>query len=246
MSCTDSPYYRSDLALVHHRGFAFHADASAAGILALLAPVRNREGLVVELGCGSGHLTRHLVHAGHRVLATDASPAMLELARRMIPDVENIRQLVLPDDPMPSVNAIVSVGHALNYLPDETSIERALVAIANALRPGGILAIDLCDLRWAEVRRDQPDLGKVGDGWAVITAFSVPAENRYVRDITTFVRNEDGSWRRAHERHENILIDSSAVPRLLSQVGIEALVYPTFGSYVLPQGLVAIIGQRPP
>ncbi|MDQ3210654.1 MAG: class I SAM-dependent methyltransferase [Actinomycetota bacterium] len=51
-----------------------------AGILRLLEPVREREGLVVELGCGSGLLTRHLLDAGHRVIATDASPSMLDLA----------------------------------------------------------------------------------------------------------------------------------------------------------------------
>jgi hypothetical protein len=38
------------------------------------------------------------------------------------------------------------VGHALSYLPDEAAIDDALVAIAGALRPGGVLAIDLCDL----------------------------------------------------------------------------------------------------
>ncbi|MBI1872880.1 MAG: class I SAM-dependent methyltransferase [Acidobacteria bacterium] len=73
-------YYRADLARVHYVGFGFHADACAPGILALLAAVRERNGLVVELGCGSGHLTRHLLEGGHRVIATDASPAMLELA----------------------------------------------------------------------------------------------------------------------------------------------------------------------
>lgn len=43
----DAPYYGRDLALVHHLGYGFHA--------------------VVELGCGSGLLTRH-----HRVLRADA------------------------------------------------------------------------------------------------------------------------------------------------------------------------------
>src|SRR5579859_1316407 len=76
----DAPYYRRDLALVHHLGFGFHADLVAPGILSLLEPVRASHGLVVELGCGSGLLTRYLVDAGHRVLATDASPAMLALA----------------------------------------------------------------------------------------------------------------------------------------------------------------------
>jgi hypothetical protein len=49
----------------------------------------------------------------------------------------------LPDDPIPCADAIVSVGHVVNYLPDADAIERALVAMAEALRPGGLLAIDL-------------------------------------------------------------------------------------------------------
>ena len=65
---TSEPYYRRDLALVHHLGFGFHADATAAGVLKLLQPVRERDGLVVELGCGSGLLTQYLADAGHRVI----------------------------------------------------------------------------------------------------------------------------------------------------------------------------------
>ncbi|MEX0754894.1 MAG: class I SAM-dependent methyltransferase [Actinomycetota bacterium] len=76
-----TPYYRRDLALIHHLGFAFHAEDCAPGILESLQSVRVRDGLVLELGCGSGLLTTHLVDAGHRVIATDASPAMLDLAR---------------------------------------------------------------------------------------------------------------------------------------------------------------------
>ena len=56
----DDPYYRRDLALIHHLGFGFHADACAPGILELLEPVRERSGLVLEVGCGSGLLTRYL------------------------------------------------------------------------------------------------------------------------------------------------------------------------------------------
>src|SRR5947207_10716404 len=111
------PYYRPDLALVHHLGFGFHADACAPGILKLLEPSRVRGGLVVELGCGSGLLTRHLIDAGHRVVATDASEAMLALARETVPDAEAVTQVVLPDDPIPAADAIVSVGHVLSYLP---------------------------------------------------------------------------------------------------------------------------------
>ncbi|MGH3119238.1 MAG: class I SAM-dependent methyltransferase, partial [Gaiellales bacterium] len=74
----ESPYYRRDLARAHHLGFGFHAEMCAPGIIELLRPVKDRDGLVLELGCGSGLLTKELIAAGLRVVATDASPAMLE------------------------------------------------------------------------------------------------------------------------------------------------------------------------
>jgi SAM-dependent methyltransferase len=239
-----TPYYRRDLALAHHRGFGFHADDCAPGILALLEPVRDRDGLVVEIGCGSGLLTRHLVDAGHRVIATDASPAMLDLAREVAGDAEEIRELVLPDDPIPPADAIVGVGHCLNYLPDAAAIDRGLVAIAETLRPGGLLAIDLCDLEWAETRRDAPSRGWIGEDWAVVTEFSVPSPDRFIRQMATFIRNDDGSWHRDDERHDNVMLDTGRIRELLREHGIEAAVKSSFGSETLPIGLKAIIGRR--
>jgi SAM-dependent methyltransferase len=241
---TDAPYYRRDLALIHHLGFGFHADGCAPGILRLLEPVRDRNGLVVELGCGSGLLTRHLLDAGHRVMATDASLAMLELARESAGDAEQIRELVLPDDPIPPADAIVSVGHVLSYLADEPALDRALVAIANALLPGGVLAIDLCDLEWGEARRDAPNAGWVGDDWAIVTEFSVPSPDRFVRQMATFVRAQDGSWRRDDERHDNVLIDTARVPALLADHGVKATVASSFGTERLPVGLRTVVGHR--
>jgi SAM-dependent methyltransferase len=245
MDETDASYYRDDLALVHHRGFGFHADMCAGGILELLRPVRDRDGLVVEIGCGSGMLTRYLVDAGHRVVATDASPAMLELAREVAPDAEDVRRVVLPDDPIPEADAIVGVGHALSYLPDEAAVDRALVAIAQALRPGGVLAIDICDLEWGAARQDWTSSGRVGDDWAIITEYSIPTPNRFVRDMTVFVRNDDGSWRRDEEHHDNVLIATERVRGLLATHGVEVRVERSFGDEMLPAGLRALIGGRP-
>ena len=238
------PYYRPDLALVHHLGFGSHADACAPGILALLEPVRARGGVVLELGCGSGLLTRHLVDAGHRVVATDASPAMVALARRHVPGVEDVRVLVLPDDPLPPADAVVSVGHVLSYLDDEAAVERALRAVARAVRPAGLFAVDLCDLEWGALRRGAPDFGRVEDDWAIVTRFEVPSPERFVRHITTFVRNGDGSWRRDDERHDNVLVDTAAIPEWLAGEGLEVTVASSFGAESLPAGLRVVVGRR--
>jgi len=240
----EDSYYRRDLALVHHRGFGLHARACAPGILALLEPVRSREGIVLELGCGSGLLTRELTAAGHRVIATDASPAMLELARGYAPAAGDIRRLVLPGDPLPPADAVVSVGHVLSYLPDEPAIGQALTAIARALRPGGLFAIDICDLEYGQARRGAPNAGLVNDDWAIITRFSLPEPSRFIRQITTFVPGAGGSWRRDDERHHNALIDTARVPALLAAEGIHVQVASAFGTEQLPAGLRVLIGRR--
>lgn len=237
------PYYETDLALVHHLGFGAHAEGVAPGIVELLGPIRERKGLVVELGCGSGILTRRLVDAGHRVLATDASPAMLDLARGHAPGAE-LRVLVLPDDPIPEADAIVAVGHPLNYLLDEDAVLRALTAAAHALRPGGILALDLCDLEWAAARRNTPSFVRVERDWVIVTRFSIPAPNRFVRDITTFVRLPDGTFRRSDEHHENVLLRTAEVPALLASHGVDAEIRNSFGSETLPVGLHVVVGVK--
>lgn len=246
MTASGDPSYRHDLAVVHHRGFAGHAAACAPGIVEILAPVLARRGLVLELGCGSGLLTRELLAAGYRVIATDASPAMLDLARDLVGEAaQDVRQLTLPDDPLPRADAIVAVGHPLSYLPDAAAIDRALIAMADALRPGGLLAFDLCDLEWGEARRGAPNYAGVGADWAIITEFSMPAPDRFVRDITTFVPGAGGLWRRDSEHHENVLVDTARIPALLRQHGVQARVTSSFGAETLPPGLRVITGHKP-
>ena len=239
----DAPYYKPDLALVHHRGFGFHADACAPGILGHLAPVLERGGTVLELGCGSGLLTRHLVDAGHRVIATDASPAMVELAAATVPDAD-VRRLTLPDDPLPGADAVVAVGHVLNYLPDTAAIERALIATCAALRPGGVLAIDLCDPRYGEARDGDRPVGFATDDWALVTVFSRPAPEAFRRSITVFTREDDGRYRRDEEVHDNVYLPTAQVPPLLARHGVDATLGTSFGSETLPEGLMTVIGTR--
>jgi SAM-dependent methyltransferase len=240
-------YYQHDLALIHDRGYGRHADRYAPGILDLLAAVRGlRDGLVLELGCGSGALTRHLLAAGHRVIATDASPDLLALARAALGEDADLRLLTLPGDPLPAADAIVSTGHVISHLPDAADIDRALAAAAGALRPGGVLAIDILDLDYGQIRAGEPPIGRAEPDWAIITEFSAPAPDRFVRDSTTFVPDSAGGWRRGHERHENVLVDTSLIPALLAGFGVPAAVGRSFGAAELPPGLRAVTGRKGP
>ncbi|MFL6206090.1 MAG: class I SAM-dependent methyltransferase [Acidimicrobiales bacterium] len=240
------PYYRAALAQVHHEGFGFHADACAPGILAHLAPVLARGGLVVEVGCGSGLLTKHLTDAGHRVVATDASPAMLEIARTHAPGAVEHRVIALPDDPLPGADAIVSTGHALSYIDTQARLEAALVACARALRPGGVLALDLEDLSTRAAQMARPPAAWVGEDWAMFMERVSDGPTHFARSMTIFMREGDGRYRREHERHDNVLIDvPRVVPPLLEAEGLEVELGLAFGDETNMEGLMVVVARRP-
>jgi len=247
VSAPDDPYYRAALAKIHHEGFGFHADACAPGILAHLAPIRARGGLVLEIGCGSGLLTKHLTDAGHQVIATDASPAMLDIARSYAPDVIEHRVLALPDDPLPEADAIVSTGHALSYVDTVPRLEAALAACARALRPDGVLALDLEDLSTRDAQMARPPAVWVGDDWALFMERVSESPTHFARVQTVFVEEDDGRYRRDHERHDNVLIDvTGVVPPLLAAEGLDVSVGLSFGTEANMDGLMVVVATRPP
>lgn len=220
------PYYRKDLALIHHEAFGEYADSVAPGVVSLLGVPCD----VVELGCGGGALTRHLVAAGHRVIATDASPAMLDIARQTVPEAE-IRALKLPDDPIPNADAVVAVGTVFNYLASKADLERGLVAAARA---GDLLITDILDLSYGDTRPEPVEYFHEGHGWKLRTLNSLEAPDRVVREMT--IETNAGV---THEKHFNLLVD---VEEMASRVG--AKVRGSFGDEVLPPGFRVLVVRR--
>jgi hypothetical protein len=103
------------------------------------------------------------------------------------------------------------------------------------LRPGGVVAFDVCDLQWGRARQDAATYAKIEPAGTIITECSVPSPDRFIRDITTFLPNADGSWRRDGKRHENVLVDASSIPAVLAEQGINANVSTAFGAETLPK-----------
>jgi ubiquinone/menaquinone biosynthesis C-methylase UbiE len=89
--------------------------------------------IVLELGAGTGKLTRVIAGLGHDVHATDPDAAMLEILERELPGVRTARagaeEIPLPDS---SVDAVIA-GQAFHWF----DLDRALPEIARVLRPGG-------------------------------------------------------------------------------------------------------------
>jgi ubiquinone/menaquinone biosynthesis C-methylase UbiE len=88
---------------------------------------------VLELGAGTGKLTRVIARLGHDVHATDPDPAMLQILERELPGVRTA-EAGAEDIPLgdASVDAVIA-GQAFHWF----DLDRALPEIARVLRPGG-------------------------------------------------------------------------------------------------------------
>src|ERR1041385_3977381 len=55
------------------------------GVIELLAPVAGER--ILDLGCGTGHLTNRIAESGAEIIGLDKSTAMIDEARRLYPDI---------------------------------------------------------------------------------------------------------------------------------------------------------------
>jgi 2-polyprenyl-3-methyl-5-hydroxy-6-metoxy-1,4-benzoquinol methylase len=71
------------------------------------------DGLVVDLGCGSGIVSRAVAEAGYEVLGIDISPAMIALAKAHVPGGAFRVASVIATDIPPCI-AVAAVGEVFN------------------------------------------------------------------------------------------------------------------------------------
>jgi trans-aconitate methyltransferase len=91
---------------------------------------------VLDLGCGTGHVTAEIADAvgpDGDVVGIDASPAMVEQARQAHPDLE-VRHADATDFAVEDPFEAVYSNAALHWIEDQ---DAALSCVADALRPGG-------------------------------------------------------------------------------------------------------------
>jgi len=238
-------WYREDIAYIHDVGHADFALRSAPGILGLLRENGIAEGLVVDLGCGSGLWARELLRAGYRVLGIDISEAMVETSRRKAPGAE-FRVGSLFEAEIPPCDAVTAVSEVLNYLFDpeneERGLERVFGRVYEALRPGGVFVFDVLGPGQAPAKAKS---FSEGSGWAVL---SEKVEDRergtLTRRIVSF-RKVGEHYRRDGEVHRVRLYAPEEVEDKLGRAGFEVGMMRAYGRYPLAENHAAFVARKP-
>ena len=100
-------------------------------VIELLAPVQGER--ILDLGCGTGHLTSLIAAAGADVVGVDKSPSMIESAKRSYPDLEFIESDATTLDFDSEFDAVFS-NATIHWVKDQRALASA---IRRALKPGG-------------------------------------------------------------------------------------------------------------
>ena len=239
-------FYREDVAYIHDVGHADFALRSAPGILEILRENGVTEGLVVDLGCGSGQWARELLWAGYRVLGIDISEAMIGLAREKAPGAE-FRVGSLFEAEIPPCDAVTSISEVLNYLFDPENegrgLERVFGRVYGALRPGGVFVFDV--LGPGQVPPGTRARGfSVGEDWAVLNEKEEDRERGTMERRIVSFRKVGEHYRRDEEVHRVRLYDSEEVEAKLEEAGFEVTTMGGYGDYPFGENHAAFVGRR--
>ncbi|MDP9193720.1 MAG: class I SAM-dependent methyltransferase [Acidobacteriota bacterium] len=225
----DAPYYKTDLAWIHHTGFSEFATLASRGVIASLQSNGIRDGLIVDIGCGSGILARAMTNAGYDILGIDASPAMIDLARTTAPDAR-FELASFDEATLPKCNAIIAMGEVLNY-GTLARVRAFLQNAANALTPTGLLLFDIAE-RGSYPAHEERRIG--GDDWSVITIKDSDGKT-LTRRVLTF-RQIDVATHRDEEVHILELYAREEILAILRENGFRARVRRSYGTNRLPKG----------
>ena len=209
-------------------------------ILMLLKEAGVNDGIVADLGCGTGAVTELLALAGFDMIGIDSSEDMLQVAMERkdaltakSPDIKDI--LYLNQDMRKfelygTVAAIVSICDSMNYILEDDELLTVFKLVWNYLDYNGIFIFDMnTPYKYRELLGDNTFAENREDSSFIWENFYDEESEVNEYDLTLFIEEEDGRFSRYEEVHEQRAYDIDAVFKMLTEAGLEVLhVYDAF------------------
>lgn len=112
----------------------------------LLKEYKIENGIIAEIGCGTGNITELMAAAGYDMIGIDNSDAMLDIANQK-KEANNSSSLYLLQDMREfelygTVKAIISLCDSLNYVTDSDDLLQVFKLVNNYLDPKGLFIFD--------------------------------------------------------------------------------------------------------
>lgn len=184
------------------------------------------DGLVLDLGCGTGTLCRLLAARGYDMIGVDVSDEMLEIA--MEKQAENpdgilyLHQDMREFELYGTVRAVVSICDSMNYLMEYEDLVQVLKLVNNYLDPKGVFVFDLNTVyKYREELGEQTIAENRDEGSFIWENFYDEEEMLNEYDLTLFIREEDGRYRKYEETHYQRAYGLETVKQAIDEAGME-------------------------
>ncbi len=192
------------------------------------------DGLVLELGCGTGSMTELLAERGYDMIGIDNSAEMLEIAMEKKAesghDILYLMQDMREFELYGTVRAVVSVCDCMNYILEEEDLLEVFRLVNNYLDPGGIFIFDMNTLYKYKNLLGDSTIAETRDEGSFIWENYFDEEtsvNEYA--LTLFLPEGEDLYRKYEEFHYQKAYDYKRVIELLQEAGLEFVaVYDAF------------------
>lgn len=184
-------------------------------------PVRS----VVELGCGTGSLTELLARRGYAMTAIDLSTDMLAVAEQKCRGLDvlflcqDMSRLTL----LEPADAVISCLDSVNYVTRPAALRRTFRRVYKALAPGGLFLFDVKTPAALEGADGQTYLDEDDDLFCVWRGEYSQKRRVCGYGLDLFVREEDGSWSRGGEYHEEYAYTMDELDGFLREAGFQTI-----------------------
>lgn len=155
-----------------------------------------KDGLVLDLGCGTGTMTELLAARGYDMIGVDNAVEMLNIAcgkkEKSGHDILYLNQDMREFELYGTVRAVVCVCDSINYLLDEEDLITCFKLVNNYLDPDGIFLFDFNTRYKYETVIGDSVIAENREDCSFIWENFFDAEsciNEY--DLTVFVKNEE-------------------------------------------------------
>lgn len=163
------------------------------------------DGLLLDLGCGTGTLTRMLASEGYDMIGVDRSQEMLTEAREKTADADILYlcQDMRAFELYGTVRAVISTCDTMNYLLTPEDFIQTVRLVNNYLDPGGLFIFDLNTLYKFRELMGNTTIAESGEEASFIwDNFFDEETGRNEYDLTLFLKQENGLFERQVEVHE--------------------------------------------
>ncbi|HEY7212857.1 MAG TPA: class I SAM-dependent methyltransferase [Bryobacteraceae bacterium] len=214
-----------DVAVMYHRLWAdWYLPASLPALERLFFSQISPDACVLDLCCGSGHVTKELVRRGYRVTGVDNSAALIELARNELPrsvdlQVQDARELKFEA----SYDAVLSTFDSLNHILKLDELKAVFDGVHRALKPGGLFVFDmnLEEAYAADLREWSVDIKDASVG--LVRGRFDPLSKRASTELIWFVKQDGDCWKQQRSTVEQQCYAQSEILEGLREAGFREI-----------------------